>query len=746
MEQSDNEILQQIIELSQLNKNDIILIRKVNKINKHGNQDKRILAITTSFLYLFEKRALLRSLKMSRRFCWEFLKAISQKENNILSLDFGDRVIEFSSKKIDKIISSIVSHVSTIFTNNEMPKITLLRSIKSTKKPKKNRASWRFRFKSLLHDKSVNDDIVGLINKCEFLEVIDFSLFEKFTSYYSEILDSFILFQNSKSINFSDIEISWNVLADFIKTNNNITSIEVNRSINSDFMNFAKAFAGNFESKINSLTFSNNDFGPDFIDGLSIIVTNQKITSLSIRNQLTDAGYKTITPLLMNLNGFLNLKTFDLSGCKTIIPEIILIQLTNLTTLKMNGCSLDLAVLIEDLSKNRHIPLKEVYVSDNFCSDHLNPNFHFSKYINKFVADNVLWHGNSLINFLSILSNQELAFRNSVIFDSKLDVFTISLRNCQITNNKWQELDEFFQNYKCDAIVSLDFSENQIESGFCTFICRSSNLMKLTCDGCFLPNNSKIEIFSKYISNNNTLEELYIRGTDASYLGSSIKFLIESLKENASIKVLDISNNKIGDQVCSLLLDLLLVNSVLTDIYFDLNDINDPFSLRNLIDNLLKEQTNVNIHTPMSDIYKMKISGAITDTEIYDLNMNIKEIAARKKLSNIPSLSPSTPQKNLKANRLKSVENFKLYNSPPPILNPHKRRPRRSSDLIFTENENKISPENQTRIDQVRDEYIFDNQWMSFLNDVPQLDLDKEESELEKEFSYYSLVRFLTTK
>ncbi|OHS93440.1 hypothetical protein TRFO_40295 [Tritrichomonas foetus] len=830
MENKNSEILPQILELSQLQYDDIIFLKNTKKINSHGLPNKKYLAATTHCIYLFEKRSLRRGLKMSRRYGWESLKSIQQNEKNQLVFTFDDRPFTISDTENDAILEPIAGMLATIFAPEERPELNISHSVIQNMRPKENPPLWRLKFKAYLHNKNVPEEIGNVYKKINYNEPLNFGVFANFSELFEEILDSFLVQPKVKNVIFQNVSIDWAQIAVFVKQNLNLTKLEFNLPIDPNFIFFADALAENENTKIKTLRFFDQDIGADFASPLSKIILSQKIENLGIVNQLTSSGYQALTPLLLDLSEFQSITTFDISGCKCLVPEFILIQLINLTCLKMNSCQIDLCVLFEDLSKNRHIPLTDLYVCDNYCSKDLDINFTLSNNIRNFTADNVVWNGDSLSKFFQIVSN-----------DSDR-AFNLSLKNCQITVQDWELLDEFLQNFYSDSIQTLDFSGNQIESGFCTFLNNSSNLTKLIVEGVFCLFDSSIEIFSKYISTNNTLEELYIRGTEARYMGESAKFLLNALKTNNCLQILDISHNKIGPQVCSMIGDTVDKNSTLTNIYFDSNNPYDLFALRTLVSRVSKMNTAVGIHLPMTDLYQMKASNLIRDNDICEMNTTLKEIPKRRTnlnnqstengfinlraarltgsnypILNISSISRSRPQSSTipklpnrgsfqsktpnplpyninsqnsnrntppimpkssntpinlsttqKAQFSQSNTNLHVENeSPVPVFSRQRRlcsmdnisaiyygkdrnsarirKSRRSSDLIFTEDEDKIPPEAQALINQIQEEYVSDAQWIQFLNDIPPLGFEKANAEFDKQFSYYSLLRALQT-
>ncbi|KAK8883107.1 hypothetical protein M9Y10_045755 [Tritrichomonas musculus] len=210
-------------------------------------------------------------------------------------------------------------------------------------------------------------------------------------------------------------------------------------------------------------------------------------------------------------------------------------------------------------------------------------------------------------------------------FSEKAQI-NLSIRDAQMRDPEWHILDEFLQNFMSNTIVSLDYSGNIIQSGFCTFINNSSNLTKLTLNGCFLFSENNIEIFSRYLSSNQNLEELYVIGTDTHYLSSSITFLFKALKTTIFIHVLKISHNMIGNHIFNLILDLITSNLNLMDIYFDFNGISDPQSLRQFIFKMTSLDRKVNIHFPTSDISSMVKNKFIQESEVEKIKENLFRI------------------------------------------------------------------------------------------------------------------------
>lgn len=816
------DIRSQFLEATNQKSDDFIFMWNVKKINKHGKINKRTLVVTTNSIYLVEKRPLHLGLKISRRYGYESLISIEKDNKDQIIMKFTTNTIKFLEVLPNSIVGPILEQVLTIFIPSERPELKILENFPIEVRSKPNPSFWRLRFKAYLSNKShlITIDLRQLMNLMITLETLDFSIFHQYPDLLDEILDSLVVCPNIQKLILRSCYPSWSAIAKFISVNKTISSFETYQPINEDFIKFAPSYSSNAESVLDTISFNDNEFGPDFIEGLKLILQPSKIKSLTINNRLTKEGYQAIAPLILNFEGFQSVKYLDLSGCKYIEPEFLLIQLTNLTTLKINDCSIDVSILLRDLSKNKHIPLTEIHCCDSFCSEKIDTAHTISKKLNTIFADSIAWQTNTLSKFFYILSN----------VDNSMEI-NLSIRDAQMSDPEWNIFDEFLQNFMTNTIVSLDFSGNKVQSGFCTFLNNSSKLTKLTLNGCFTSNKSDIEIFSRYLSSNQNLEELYILGNETHYLGSSAIFLFKSLKTMQFIHILDVSHNKIGNQVLSYILDFISTNHNVTDVYFDFNNISDPQLLRQFVEKVAEIEREVKVHLPMADISLMVQQNLLEESEIEKMkellndtgdNTSSTRIYTRKRNNSLVSNPPMLPTKpnvlrksvggpmpyrrpSIEKNQLSLPKNsplstfeLKRLNSLSSIdalsqslsksscesslavrststnslnalgrrvaissstnhsnisdssskeSNPvKKKKPRRSSDIIFAENKSNIPFEEQLKFEQVRDEYISDNQWVSFLNDIPSVNFEPYQQNLEKQLSFYTLMRALQPK
>lgn len=815
------------LEATNQKSDDLIFMWNVKKINKRGKINKRTLVITTNSIYLVEKKPLTHGLKVSKRYGFESLISISKDDKDVINIKFNDHTIRFLEVLPNSVVGPTLEIILTIFPPIERPKLAILKTFPIEVKPKPNPSYWRLRYLAYLSNKSqlVTIDLRQIMDLMITLNELDFSIFHQFPDLLDEILDSLIVCPNIEKIIFRSCYPSWAVNSKFISMNKTVKSFETSQPINEGFMKFAQSYIANTESVLDSVGFNGNEFGPDFIEGIKIILQPSKIKSLTISNYLTKEGYQAIAPLILDYEGFQPVKYLDLSGCKYIEPEFLIIQLTNLTTLKINDCSIDVSVLLEDLSKNKHIPLTEIHFCDNFCSDKIDLSYVISKKLHTIVADSIAWQPKTLSKFLYALSNT----------DNSMEI-NLSVRDAQMSDPDWNELDEFLQSFLSNTIVSLDYSGNKIQSGFCTFLNNSPKLTKLTVNGCFSLSRSSIEIFSRYLSSNQNLKELYVLGTETHYLGSSVHFLFKAFKNMPFLHVLDISHNMIGNQVLNLIFELVVSNPNMRDIYFDYNGISEPQMLQQFVHKISEMQISVNIHLPLADISAMVQQKRLQEHEVEKMkqmlndsgnNISSSKINTRERNNSIekspaafvnkqaalrmsgggPSPSfrasplndkkqlslPRTPQlsqyefkrlnslssidafsqsisnsscekipsfavRSTSANSLNSIgkkvsistsnnqSNVSDSSSKDQVIIVKKKRARRSSDIIFAENKSNIPFEEQLKFEQVRDEYISDNQWVSFLNDIPSVNFEPYQQNLEKQLSYYSLMQAIQPK
>lgn len=774
-----DEIMPQILESTQIPAQDILSIRNVKKVNKHGKINKRILLMTARQIFLIEKRAFHRGLKISNPFPVSEISSIIVNKNQV-ETKFKDRTLLIADSTISEIYEPLSAYFKPILTPSEfsakhLPETNASR-LPSNTNPLYERLKLIFRSKNKTEQppSQLRSRFADLLKA----DTIDFSSFDGFQNIADDILYTFMIMPNLKNLIIQKVPISWPALAKFISTNTTLIYLETHQEIKKDFSQFAESYASNNNIQLSSLNFSDSKFGPEMMDGLKMILEKNKLTHLTIKNELTELGYKQLFPLLINCSGFETVTHFDLSGCKKAVPESILLQLTNLTTLNLNNCSLDLCILLTDLNRSRSLPLVEVSVCENFCSENLDPSFLLSKSLKSFHANNVVWRGNSLQSFFTIVSQTK-----------DLREVNLSLQGVQL--NDWQAFDSFLQQTSNNNIVSLDFSNNPIYSGFCTFLNNSCKLTKLTLAGCFANGKTEIQIFAKYFGSNTYLEELYVIGTPQSYLADSIIYLFNAISGNTNIKTLDISSNLVGNKLLPMLVDLLSATPSIKSLIFDHNNLTDPKQFTSFIESLMKIYCTTFIHYPTFDLEQMINRGLITQAQVNKLNQKYQSSlnsahskaplprstsSDKRSMSlskeapiNISSRSMSnklfnTRNEPVKAKKVNSVQFFKSV-VPDSIdntkeenlsltsltrssvhINPNSyQQERRVSDLLsdIADTSGLLPPEEQDEIEQVTDNYIYDLEWMCFLNDIPSFNMDAINKTLEEQTSYEALTKAL---
>lgn len=94
------------------------------------------------------------------------------------------------------------------------------------------------------------------------IDTLDFSIFSQYKDLYDEILDSLLVYPNIQKIIFRLCYPSWSAISKFFSVNKSVSSLETYQSIDSNFIQFARSYLSNNESKLNTLNFNDNEFGP----------------------------------------------------------------------------------------------------------------------------------------------------------------------------------------------------------------------------------------------------------------------------------------------------------------------------------------------------------------------------------------------------------------------------------------------------------------------------------------------------
>ncbi|KAH0795052.1 Leucine Rich Repeat family protein [Histomonas meleagridis] len=584
----------------------------------------------------------------------------------------------------------------------------------------------------------VHKTISNLLKGPPSQKALNLETFSEYPDYIDLVLDALNVFPDIHRVVAPapfDGGSYWGILADFVAKNQTITTIESYESINSQFKDFADSLSTSQFSKVQSLGFYNNSFGSDFSYSLSKLVSQKNIKALFITNGLNIKGYKMLIPLFKKNLGFQNLTTLSLSDTLFIQFEDIISSLPDLKILYLMNCSLDLSQVFMALSKYPQISLNELRLSGNSFLSPIQSDIILPQQLDTLVLNDVDWNNNAMKMIFVAIDNMVQEKNSANPF------FSLSIKHASQSKICWDSFDEFLSTFECKSITKLIYDCNPIQSGFLEFLKKAKSLSFLSMKACFYNGAQFLNDFSKAIALNNSIVNLCISGEGNRFLSDSFPVIINGLCQNKTVKLLDISQNHIGNAIFDLILQLYTSPNPIYELYFDGNSLSDPNKFKSILSEMRQKGVAGKLHLPRGDLNKLRQLNTITQSTLDDIIKLIKEMESDQSIRE--SLLLQKPQRKNRvtteqSNGYENSASLSVVYTPSSLASSNNQRPSFTSlpdvqpnHYPYTENMLSEVPQDViANIASVNKEYISDEGWEASTGRIPKTDFD----ELSKEF------------
>ena len=725
--QINENILSQIKDAIILDPGEVLGVQQIEKI-KNQKLCERILLITSNNFYIFSKKSLTRKYGISSQNRWDQLQEISAnlihyknsprtKMNiiyNTIVFIFNNETLTIKSDEADNILKTIVQNLSTIFPLYEMPQLKFNPKIYDGLKRKNDAILNRFKFMAYCSGKTIttaayrefNNYCQKILKSPNIAQTLDLARFQNFYSLTDPILSSISLASNIKRVIVplykNGAASYWESMAKFVATNRTITTLEINdvykpnnSTLLQSFNKFVNGIATNSHCKISRISFFNSIYDENFVVQLAVILEAHPFTNVCLFNGISENGFKVLVPMLNTVKGFQSVKNFALSGSQFINVESVITPLKNVQSFIFNNCNLDIANVLCLFAKV-HNSAKKLSLSNNLCSDSISEELFFPPHLEKLNLDEVKWSGSSMVSLFQFLNRRESSnIVNSLLF--------IDISKATMSPSQWNQFDSFLKKFDCKFLRSLVFDQNPVGSGFLSFINRCGNLYELSLNGCFSNGDPMIDSFAEALSLNNSITNISLKGVgNDNILAESMHTILAAIHANANIKVLDISMNMAGDDICPELQNILMDNYNISDISFDGNNINNIESLRSLLTELIRVKRIIKIHPLVQDL-----SNNIKPSERNEINQLCDLLNQQAKSEETDSISDIKTIEKLSLGSFSNIDNEYIC---------------------------------QINNERIKEEYISDMQWKSMLNDIPEVNLDDLTLQFVQQFAFDVLI------
>lgn len=619
--QKNINLLSQIKESSQIDPSEVLGVQTVERI-KNQKIEERVLIITLFNFYLFAKKPIVKRYTLSRQYRWDFLKALSLKNSNII-FQFQEETITIIASNYNEILCTVINTISRIIPKYSLPLLDIDKKIIDSIKKKKDAILDRFKFMVYATNKQLNENIYRefesfarkILSRPCISQTLDLNKFKTYFQYTDCILDSISFTPKVQRIivPLFPLHTYWPFMSKFVAQNRTVTALEIQDPYNPAlFKEFVDGISHNKFSRVSRISLFNGSFDSNFVVQLAIILEAHSFCQIGLFKGLTEDGFQVLLPMLSTVKGFQSLISVSLTGSRYLNVDSIASSLKKVKSFCFNDCELDVSVVLSIFAQNPDSMAKDISLSNNICITSIADELNFPPRITTLHLDGVKWSGNSIISVFKFIS------RRSTITVSNVNIannnaqqnssLSLDISKANMTPKQWNKFDSFLRSFQLNFLSQFYFDQNPVGSGFLSFMNGNPSLQTVSLCGCFSSGDPMIDSFADTIAENVSITKLLLRGIGVNILADSISTVLAGICRNRHIQTLDLSGNAAGNDLCRELQKTLMDNYTLTNVSIDSNNLSDVAALKNILTELIRIKRAVKINVPKNDLAEMSPS------------------------------------------------------------------------------------------------------------------------------------------
>ena len=554
----------------------------IAKINSKRKFDERFFTATYSGFYLSTVN-IIKTLKISRMYSWLDLSSIeTSTEQNLAVFQFrvkNNPVVELYCADVNKFLEPVFNYLLQFLPNHhpahdKIPKYFEIKPIPLHSHFVSMYASACHSMQIVINEETTNY-IYSVLSSNGTFE-IDKKKYDD--AQFRVILLALKYSKNLPDIKFigSTIKQLWNTVSGVISKSAEFQHITLSDYSKGDnFDEFCDAIKS---SKLDSIEFEKIAFSKEMVTLLINTIPESSLTDISFNNcnfaeNLSLFFFDSVNnnpEIYQRIQSFSITRDSEIARPEFFADLINFYFLSQISNLELSYCNVDISQVFKIICDTK-LPLLSLNLSGNYCSaDYLGDTI-FPETLYEFDLGCVEWKGNSLSAFLS----------NSP-FKSAVD---LNLSKCNLDTDSWNQL--FYSlppPQQSPMIVKFNWSGNPLPEQFLTYLLTMPCLHELILKNCHINDPSTLKQLGHVI------QELPITRLDIKkcikqhpeYLSDLKKYLIRAKQ----LQTLDVSNNSIGNDGISILLEISLQSESLTSISFDKSEVTDPSRLIELFNTL----------------------------------------------------------------------------------------------------------------------------------------------------------------
>jgi hypothetical protein len=352
--------------------------------------------------------------------------------------------------------------------------------------------------------------------------------------------------------------------------------------------------------------------------------------------------------------------------------------------------------------------------------------------VSKLSLIGIEWCDDNFKHLFTVLSNKS----------NFKQMFTLDVARAKLSPDQWRALDQFLIGFKFDGLRAISWDGNRIGQGICDLVGQNLSLRSLSLSGCPIDWPMAVTRICKFITISRGLLNLFIAGSKIDNYHDHLERFFNAILENRSIRSLDVCGNHYGDGILALLKRLFGTHQKICEVFFDGNGVTDLDAVRGLYEVAGLIERRISLRFPGEDVERLRASGRINEQELHRLRIQCSDALRRsRKLSKASPAWSNESDDNISDGALVgAIEGAAAVavHEEGEFIELIVRRSGMSEGEGQT-----LPPELQEILDRQNDDYVQDDQWEAFMDDIPDVPVEWELMQMSDQFSMENLVKAL---
>ena len=590
-------------------------VRKLNASN--DKSEMRILLLTNISVKFY---TISNKPKLAREYYWVDLTNVNV-ENDTIELQFHHGDIRFQSYGNQSLQGKIGEIIQRILTPEEAEIVSV-----SVLTPKKYQQTLFGLYSRIISYAALFKFTISPIMLKTFKKIIcnkrkECSFNNKTRSEFSTFFNGFNAASFIESIKFNVITSFdiFSMLCGYQKiTKTHLEFHEI--KVTNKFSAFLKEICTQkIKNNIKSITFTSMKFRDHDLSTIAQFCQEQQLFSLAINNSLIDKQVSFFVNNCLTPEVIPTLAMASLNNTLSLDIPLLLSKLKLLYSISLENCELDIDIVLQNVSYAQMPNLRMLNLSGNYATS-ISNQIVFPKKLDTIYVRNVHWGNLTLAPFMAIMSG----------IDWETE-FSLSIRNIRAKVHEINSLFSFFGKVQNSNISCLDWAGNPISNEFINYLQKSSRLKELNVSNCFSTQNMALFPEFCHYCGESKLYTLIFVGNETSFLGPSINPLFNEIAGMQSLRYVNLSNQKFGNDGVNLFAEAVEANHKIEQVSFKGSEFDSLDVVANFCNKVKDRSKPIIIEWPSPDIKKIKNGTNVKKATINHLKTFIFKLANKNR-------------------------------------------------------------------------------------------------------------------